>query len=447
MSDDLTCLGIEAAARGMASGAFDAVELLEAYLARIERLDRRLNCYVTLTPETARAEAERAALRTRTGKRLGRLDGIPIAVKDNIDVAGLPTTNGLGWPAAVTPAADAAVVAGLRAAGAVLLGKLNMHEGALGATTDNPHHGRTGNPWRADFTPGGSSGGSGAAVAAHLAAAALGSDTMGSVRLPAAYCGVVGLKPSTGRYGQAGVRLLCPELDQVGPLARTVADAASLHWTMAGTAPETADAGFKGLRVGVVANFEDVALDADIANAFRSVLEGLSARGAAVRRFEVPGYQPTLARRAGLLMVEADGWHLHEAAIARWPEAFSPEFTGMLVYGRDAEPERVGRARQAVHELGAAFRALLAEVDAIVSPTAAETAFAFDTPAPPGQADLTAPANFAGAPALSLPMGLSSDGLPMALQLMTAPGAEARLLALAAAVEAQLPAIGRPNDR
>jgi aspartyl-tRNA(Asn)/glutamyl-tRNA(Gln) amidotransferase subunit A len=436
---ELTALSIEAASAALAVGRIDVVDLLEAYLARIETMEPRLNCFIALTEKSARTAAEAAVGRARAGARLGPLDGIPVALKDNVDRAGVPTTNGFGRAAATMPAANAAVVANLRAAGAVLLGKLNMHEGALGGTTDNPHHGRTHNPWRQGCTPGGSSGGSGASVAGELAAAALGTDTMGSVRLPAAYCGVVGFMPSPGAIPREGLHMLCPELDRIGPLARSVADASLAAGAMAGLRSQPVAPAPTAFKVGLLENFRLVELQQDVADAYETALSALAALGGTFGRFDLPGYEPTLARRAGLLIVEAGGWPIHADGIRRTPDAYSPEFTSMLAYGRDADPARVARARATVRDLGLGFRALLTEVDVVAAPTAPQTAFAFDAPAPVNQADLTALANFAGAPALSLPVTLSPNGLPTALQLIAAPGRDERLLAVAAAVEAALP--------
>src|SRR5262249_20509827 len=199
---NLVFLPIAELSRRIDTGRLDPRDLTRAYVERAGGAGQSLNCYLTLCGERAAAEAAQAAVRAARKQRLGALDGIPIAVKDNIDVAGVPTTNGIGGTH-LPAAADAEGIRRLRAVGAVILGKLNMHEGALGAVNDNPHHGRTTNPFRDGYTPGGSSGGSGAAVAAGLCAAALGTDTGGSVRIPAAYCGVVGLKPS---YGLASTR-------------------------------------------------------------------------------------------------------------------------------------------------------------------------------------------------------------------------------------------------
>lgn len=445
---DLTALSIEDAARGMDRGTFDAVDLLEAHLARIGRIEPELNCFIALTAELARAEAEASVERARAKQRRGPLDGIPLALKDNIDLAGVPTTNGLGRAAAATPDVDAAVVGCLKAAGAVVLGKLNLHEGALGATTDNPHHGRTQNPWRHGFTPGGSSGGSASAVAARLCMASLGTDTMGSVRLPAAYCGIVGFKPSAGLVNRQGLQLLCGALDEIGPLTRSVGDAALVLQAMLGG--ETAlprPPELRGLRIGVIENFSEVELEPEVGSALQRALSMLEAEGVTLRQLSLADYAPSPARRAGLLLSEAEGWRRHAGGIEATPVAYSPGFTAMLAYGRDAGPERLARAEATVRQVGTHFADLLWQVDAVVSPTAPQTAFAFEAPVPVNQADLTAPASFAGAPAVSLPLALSGEGLPIGLQIIAAPSADARLLAIAAAVEALLPSLGPPNDR
>src|SRR5271170_6107307 len=238
---DPTFLSIARLTSLIDQGALDPVALTRTCLERAENVGRPLNAFILLCRDAALGEAEAAAQRARAHRRRGPLDGMPIAIKDNIDVAGLPTSNGFGGAPWRMPTADAEVVRRLRAAGAVILGKLNMHEGALGATNDNPHWGRAINPHRAGFTPGGSSGGSGVAVAAGMCAAAPGTDTGGSVRLPAAYCGVVGLKPSYGMVSTRGVVPLSYTLDHVGPLTRTVEDAALMLRAMAGFDPACPD--------------------------------------------------------------------------------------------------------------------------------------------------------------------------------------------------------------
>jgi aspartyl-tRNA(Asn)/glutamyl-tRNA(Gln) amidotransferase subunit A len=319
---DPTGLTVADASRRLAHGEITSVDLTEAYRARIVAIDPSLNCYVATRVDEARAEARDADARRARGDSRGALDGIPIALKDNIDVAGVPTTNGMGPQGNTTATRDAEVTRRLREAGAVILGKLNMHEGALGGTTDTVHHGRTQNPWRVGFTPGGSSGGTGDAVAARLCAAGIGTDTLGSVRLPAAHCGVAGLKPTHRVVSARGIVPLSRRLDTVGPIARCVADLGLMFDAMAGFDPEypgsvqrpgeathlaREKADLAGVTCGVIANLDLVEVDADVRTAFARSIEVLEAFGASIRRIDLPDYDPTTARRAGLLVCEADG--------------------------------------------------------------------------------------------------------------------------------------------
>ena len=447
---DLIALGVGAAGDLLARGEISAAALTRAYLERIAAVEPALHCYVSLRAEDAVAEGHASDARRRRGESRGPLDGIPLALKDNIDLAGLPTTHGMGPRGDAVPARDAEVTRRLREAGAVVLGKLNMHEGALGATTDNPHCGRTDNPWRSGFTPGGSSGGTGAAVAARLCAAGLGTDTMGSVRLPAALCGVVGLKPTFGLVSARGVAPLSPRLDTVGPLARSAADAALLLDAMAGFDPEHPGSaehpgaplghlpdreGLAGVTIAIAEELDRIEVDADVRRAFEQSVAGLERLGASVIRVELGGYEAAVARRAGFLVSEADGAVIHEQDLAAWPGAFSPEFRRMLEYGRDASAARLVKAERLIERAGFLLRRALRRADLIACPTAPRPAFPFGAPAPVDLADLTAIANFGGCPAISLPCGLASSGLPVGLQLIGPPFGERALLAVARAFE------------
>lgn len=450
-SSDVTTLTVGAASELLAHGDLSSAALADVYLARIGALDPALRCYVAVRAEEARAEAAAADARRARGEARGPLDGIPIALKDNIDVAGMPTTNGMGPRGERAAAADAEVVRRLRAAGTVILGKLNMHEGALGGSTDNPHHGRTHNPWRLGFTPGGSSGGTGAAVAARLCAAGIGTDTMGSVRLPAAYCGVAGLKPTFGLVSARGVVPLSRRLDTVGPLARSVTDLGLMLDAMAGFDPAyvesvetpagaTASAmvgdDLAGLSLGVIESLERVEMDADVRKRFDEALELLERLGGKLRRLDLPGYEATPARRAGLLVCEAEAAGVHEADMAAHPDAFSPDFRRMLEFGRDAPASKLVQAERTIQVAGWQLRRALGEVDLIVAPTAAQCAFSFSVPTPVGQADLTAIASLGGCPAVSVPCGLGATGLPVGLQLIGPPFGEWKVLAAARVFEA-----------
>ena len=438
---DLTDLDLVAASEGLAQARFRAADLTAAYLDRIADRDRDLNCYVTVTAAAAEKAAEEC---DRRAKRLGPLDGIPIALKDNIDLADTITGNGLGPRNRAPAAVDASVVARLKAAGAVILGKLNMHEAALGATTDNPHTGRTENPWAPGFTPGGSSGGSAAAVAAHLCCASLGTDTMGSVRVPAAYCGVVGIKPTFGVVSTNGVAPLSWRLDHVGPLARSVRDCAVMldgmigydpAWPGARPAPPPGPAGdwrhFTIARLGPLGP-----LDAAVGDGFSRALETLEAMGLAVGEAVLPDYELSAMRRNGLLVTEAEGAVALADEQSRDPGAFSAELSGFLDYGRTLSVPRLVAAERSIEVFSHTFRRLFDDVDILVLPVAPQTAFPFADPVPVNQADLTAAANFAGCPALSVPSGLTTNGLPLALQMVAAPHCEADLIHMAKAFEA-----------
>ncbi|WP_237213615.1 amidase [Falsiroseomonas oryziterrae] len=378
----------------------------------------------------------------------GPLAGVTLAVKDNVDVAGMPTTAGFAQHTARIAATDAPCVARLRAAGCAVLGKVAMHEGALGATTDVPR--LCYNPLRHGFTPGGSSGGSGAAVAAGFADLAIGTDTMGSVRIPAAYCGVVGLKPTRGVVSRSGVVPLSLALDHVGMLARTPRLAARGVEAMAGEDPSdpasrpvprgwraVPDAAptLHGLRIGLPEPILAAAMEAPIRAAWDAAAQRLRDLGATVEPVAVQGGEPGAVRRAGLLLIEAEAAALHEALIAD-PTATSAAFRAALHYGRDAGTVRLARALFRLSEAEAGALRALAQSDALLLPTAPQRAFAFGTPTPPDQADFTALANIAGLPAIAIPWPAPDGDLPCSVQLVGRAHAEALLVGLAEALSA-----------
>ena len=422
--------------------------LIDAFLTRVDGIGHPLNCFVSLDRAGAIAAAQVASRRAAQDKRLGPLDGIPVAVKDNIDVAGLATTNGFGGPYAPATA-DAPVIAHLKAAGAVILGKLNMQEGALGGVTDNAHHGRTTNPYRDGYTPGGSSGGSGAAVAAGLCAAALGTDTGGSVRIPAAYCGVVGFKPSYGLVSTRGVVPLSRRLDHVGPLTRSVPDAALMLRAMAlgktndrvasnRDAIDTATPAPRTIaqtRFGVLINLEQEKAEAAVLHHFAAALERLRRHGAKIRSLAMPSYDPARARRAVFMRVEIEAAAEHGALYRTQPERFSHEMRGYLDWGLRAPAVRLVEADRFMEAATSELAACFDEVDLIVSPSTPQGAFPFSQKVPDNQGGYCVLANIAGCPAISVPMGVDDQGLPIGLQIMGPRGDDERVLAVAAAYE------------
>jgi aspartyl-tRNA(Asn)/glutamyl-tRNA(Gln) amidotransferase subunit A len=413
----------------LARAELTPTEVVRAALAALARTEPALNAFVAVHRERAAGEAARLA----AGGAAGPLAGVPLAVKDNIDEAGVPSSAGCRAYADRIPARDAPAVARLRQAGAVILGRTNMHELADGITSDNPHHGPVRNPWRHDAHPGGSSGGSAAAVAAGVVPAALGTDTGGSVRIPAALCGVVGFKPSRGLVSSEGVLPLSTTLDHVGVLAPGVADAAEVMRVLA----PGADLGRNSApppRVGVLEGF---AADSDgpVAALFAAVLTHLERLGARLRAVRLPG----LARAPRLLgrIYRPEAARAHAARLAARPTDFGPAVRATLERGLADDPARYEAALREREALGAELAAAMGDVDLLVSPTTPHPAGPVGAPAPASFLAFTCPFNLTGQPALSLPMGLVA-GLPVGAQLVGRPGEDARVLVAAAALERSL---------
>jgi aspartyl-tRNA(Asn)/glutamyl-tRNA(Gln) amidotransferase subunit A len=378
----------------------------------------------------------------------GPLAGIAVAVKDNIAVAGMPWTAGLAAYRRRIAEADAPCIAALRAAGAVILGKTAMDEGALGATGDAPGFPLCRNPLDPRLSPGGSSGGSAAAVAAGFVRMAVGTDTMGSVRIPAAYCGVVGLKPTAGLIGRSGVEPLSDTLDSVGAIAATAEEAGRLLEAL--VAPDAEDAAWRpapagwratgmalppGLRIGIARPTSPVAVEPAIAEGLSRAVARLRAGGLSVADAPMPRWDPGATRRAGLLLAEAEAAASHEALLDD-PDAASAVYRAALAYGRDAGAIRIVRALGRLARARAAALAALDGCDALLMPTAPQRAFPHGTAAPTDQADFTALANAAGLPAIAVPVSLE-EGLPASVQLVGRPWSEALLVALAGLLTAR----------
>lgn len=414
------------------NGKADPVTVTRLYLDQITALDGQIRAFNQVLGQGALDAATASAGRWATGRPLSDLDGVPLAVKANIAVAGAFWHAGIGAYRNRLAIQDADCVARLRAAGAIILGTVNMHEGALGATTDNVWFGRTQNPLRAGFTPGGSSGGSAACVAAGMVAAALGSDTMGSVRIPSAYCGLVGYKPARRAISIDGVIPLSTSLDHVGVHGRTVADCA-LVAAHAGAVSPPGPARLSGLRLSAPdwrsrVDAPDFIWAARDAAAARLLSAGMVALDA-----DLTNYQPGQARRLGLLVSEVEGLNAHAAQLATGDDGFSPEFLSLLRWGGKQPGTKVAAAYQGLDDIRLAGLAWLETVDAILLPTAPQTAFAFSDPVPANQADFTALADFIGCPAVAVPAGLSPDGLPLSVQVMGRDAAT--VLAVATALE------------
>lgn len=394
-------------------------ELVFASIERCRELNPRINAFTVVDEQAAMREAEAADARYLRGEPYSLFDGLPIGVKDNIDVAGMPTSNGIAKGPASS--VDAPVIAALKASGAIMLGKLNMHEAALGTTTENPHFGATRNPVDEAFSPGGSSGGSGAAVAANMVPLALGTDTMGSVRLPAASCGVVGWKPTRGLISNTGVCELQADLDAVGPLVNCLSDL-PLAMSMFGVKaqPSHMDATFD---VAILDENATTAMDKSVASWWQQVLASI--RPAHV---QIPGYAPTPVRRAALIEIEVQ---LCRTIPAAWRAGASPQLDNMLRFGERVSPERHEAAVAAVRKVAVEAAEVLQQVDAIISPSSPVLPTRIGDIPPDTQADYLLLANLSGAAAVSVPGGRSADGLPIGLHIMTRAGNDAALPAIA----------------
>ena len=417
---DVIELGARDAADRIRSGALSPVALVDALLGRIDTVDPRLQAWVHVDAAGARAAAAALEAEVRSGTIRGPLHGVPVGVKDIFHVAGMPTRAGSRPFAHSVPAADATSVARLRAAGAIFLGKTHTTEFAFRDPAP------TRNPWNREHTPGGSSSGSAAAVAARMVPLALGSQTVGSVLRPAAYCGVVGLKPTHGLIPADGVIPLAWSLDHVGALARSVGDTALAMSVLSGrelqapavTAPRLAVAPELSARAS-----REVAAHLD------AVADAFARAGATVSKIELPASFGELAA-AGLTVLEAEAAAYHEPSFLEHTADYSPEMRSLVEAGLRLSATAYVRANRARLAFREDVMPLLAAHDALLCPTA-------PAPAPAGlgstgDGSLCAPWSNAGVPAITLPSGIASSGLPHAIQLVQAAGASGRLLSVAA---------------
>ena len=440
------------------------LEVVEAHLRQIEALNPKLFAFITVTAESARREAKAAEAEITAGRYRGPMHGIPYGAKDIFNTAGVRTTNGSSFFRDHVPTEDAESVGRLRRAGAILLGKCHTHEFAAAPTTINPHYGTTRNPWNLERIVGGSSGGSAAAVAAGLCPAALGSDTGGSIRIPAALCGIVGFKPTHGRVSLSGV---CPNtlsFDHVGPMTRTARDAALMLQAMAGYDPRdplsrdvsvpdfsaNIGAGLRGARIGLCPDIcNHLEVDGEVAEAFDRAVQVFRRLGAQVETVPFPHYERMA--RAMLAILGAEFAEFHRPFYERNPDGYGVDVRERLEGAFKTTTDEYVRALRERELLRRGVAALFTHVDVLILPSTA-------CPAPPIETltatingkdvfavwinrPLLTPHNLTGCPAVSIPMGFSREGLPLSLQIVGPQWGEAEVLGIAHAYEEATPEI------
>jgi aspartyl-tRNA(Asn)/glutamyl-tRNA(Gln) amidotransferase subunit A len=468
-------LTIAAAAAGMRAGDLTATDLLESILERASMTEAELHAYLTIDADRARTAAGQSDERFASDRPLGPLDGIPIALKDNMCTRGVETTCSSQILAGYHPPYDATVVRLLKDAGAVIVGKTNLDEFAMGSSTENSAYGPTRNPWDTSRVPGGSSGGSAAAVAAGSALAALGSDTGGSIRQPAALCGVIGMKPTYGLVSRYGLIAFGSSLDQIGPFTRTVADAALVLGVIAGHDPLDAtswrgdypdpsaqlDEGVAGMRIGVVRELGGEGFEPEVTAASRATLDKLADAGAEIVEVSIPTCDVALSTYYLIAPAEASanlarfdgiryglrvaGATTEEMMARTRAEGFGPEVTRRILLGTYALSAGYydafyGQAQKVRTLVKREFAAAYERVDVLVSPTSPTVAFELDAktsdPLAMYLSDVcNIPANLTGHPAMTVPIGLDSQGLPIGFQVMAPALGESTMFRVAAEVE------------
>ena len=459
--NDLSYLTIAELAPLLQERKLSPVELMLACLERIHSLDDRLHTFITLTEESAMEEARAAETAISSGDYRGPMHGIPIGLKDLYHTRGVATTAGSPILKEFVPEEDATSVAKLKKAGGIVLGKLNLFPFAYGATGLNPHYGTPGNPWDMERLPGGSSSGSGVALMAGMIPAATGSDTGGSIRIPASLCGVVGIKPTYGRVSRSGVIPLSWSLDHAGPMARSVEDCAILLQAMAGHDPKDDSSstrpvpdyraalgqGIRGLRVGVPRAQFFTGLQDGVRTAVEKALVVLEELGLFIQEIDIPNLDEFGAVSLGILGPEAAAYH--QQWLRERPDDYPPDVLNRLQASMSIPAVDYVMAQQSRTRLSERLVHIMEQVDLLVTPTEpmtapriGDTTVVIDGEERPAQGLLTLltrPFNVTGMPAISVPCGFDEQGLPVGLQIVGRPFDEATVLRAAHAYETATP--------
>lgn len=428
----------------LVSGGCSSSALTQQYLDAIAAGNERLGAFTFVASEEALRGAAESDSRRARGATLGPLDGIPVAIKANIAVRNWPYTAGLGFRRAEIAAQDAFLIGKLRAAGAVLLGLTNMDEGALGAEGANPWYRTTENPLRPGYCAGGSSCGSAAAVAANWCAFAIGTDTIGSVRIPSAFCGTVALKPSYGLISIGGIVPVALRFDHAGPMTRTVRDLSLVLPELAGydnacavsTAPATVAAwdARDSRRIAYGVGFSELLVSDAVIGAYNQGIAALRSLGHDLQPLDLQRFDLPRLRRAILVLCELDMWRSHRSRLNNSPDDFSPGLRAFIRYGSKLSGDEIAAAETRIARFFDAWQETIGHFEAVVLPTVACASFPLGERRPQNTADLTAIASATGQPALTMPLPRAHGELPAGLQLLGHNGHDLNLVSLAARV-------------
>jgi aspartyl-tRNA(Asn)/glutamyl-tRNA(Gln) amidotransferase subunit A len=452
---ELAFLSVERASVLLRRRELSPLELVDAALARIERSSSSLHVFLTILAEQARQQAKRAEQELRRGQPRSPLHGVPVSLKDNIWTRGIRTTAGSKILSDFVPDTDSLVAKSLAEAGAILLGKTNMHEFAYGITGENPHYGSSRNPWAPERISGGSSGGSAVAVATGMGFVSVGTDTGGSIRIPAALCGIVGLKPTFGLVSVEGVVPLGVSFDHLGPLARSVADASILLEVIAGKYPPGQwRPNYRTLhrsrprrfRLGWPRDFFFERIHPEIRSAIEAAAKTFETLGARIEEVSLPHLSRMVDRATKVVVAEANSYHESQGYYPSRSEDYGDDVRRHLEQGHNLLAVEYLSGLEAREKLTGDFTRSLEQVDAILAPVSPIPAprIGYSRVAVAGQPEttvraellrLTRPSNMTGLPAISIPCGFTSEGLPIGLQLIGPRWGERRLLVLARAYE------------
>ena len=449
MTRELYQLSVRALTTHYRERKISPTEAVAAIARRIERIDPTIDSFAALTLEKAREEAKVLTEELARGESRGALHGIPVALKELFHVEGVPTSYGSAL-IKVVPDQDAASVHRLREAGAIVVGLTRSHEWGWGITTQHPDGGGTRNPWNLGRVPGGSSGGSAAAVAAGLVPLALGTDTGGSVRQPASYCGVVGLKPTYGRISRDGVLPLAPSFDHVGIMARDAGDTAIALSVLAGDDPELPELVVRGLRVGLAPNLNVLELKPEYATTLDHVIQVLTKEGAILTERRGPDPEEILATYLTIQMTEA--YDVHHDRLKTYPKRaadYSPRIRARLQEAEKIDPSRVSEARANVPRIQKQFETFFEGIDVLLTPVAAAGPSLVAKPDTVSHRGVEVPfrdaamhyvihQNLTGFPAITTRAGFDEEGVPIGVQLTALPEKENLLLQLAGKLEGML---------